>query len=265
MKNSMVFFAFILLICPKAFSQHIDTLEVYSSSMKKNIKTIVITPSKSKNTPTVYILHGYSGYPKRTLKKDIPSLLELSLKYKMIFVLPDGNYDSWYIDSPIKNSKYETFITAELVQYIDDKYDTEKYQRAIMGWSMGGHGALYLGARHPEIFSAIGTISGAIDFLPYGERYGVRKVLGQNKNIWKNYTAISQIEKLHNTNQKILISCGFDDPFIEQNRKLHEQLIQLHIPHNYEESPGKHNAKYWSIAAKIQLYHLNETFKNNEQ
>ncbi|GGF68319.1 hypothetical protein GCM10011397_09090 [Wenyingzhuangia marina] len=253
-----------LLFCANAFSQQVDTLKIYSPLMEKDIKTIVVTPSKKKNLPIVYILHGYSGYPQRTLKKDIPSLLELSVKYEMIFVLPDGNYDSWYFDSPIKNSKYEGFITSELVRYIHHKYDTKNAQKAIMGWSMGGHGALYLGARHPQIFSAIGVICGAIDFVPYGEKYGIPKILGNSKKHWKNYTALSQIEKLKNSNQKLLISCGIDDPFIDENRKLHKKLIQLGIPHIYEESSGKHNAKYWSMAAKTQLFFLNEIFRSNE-
>lgn len=231
--------------------------------MKKSVKTLVVTPSNEKNLPTVYILHGYSGYPERTLQKDIPSLLELSVKYKMIFVLPDGNYDSWYIDSPISNSKYETFITSELVNLINSKYETEKSKKAIIGWSMGGHGALYLGLRHPEIFSGIGSICGAIDFIPYGSDYGIKKVLGNNPKDWENYTALSQVNKIKKIGQKILISCGINDVFIEQNRRLHETLQNLNVEHYYIETAGMHNADYWSIAAKDQIYLMNQYFTEN--
>ncbi|WP_417888023.1 alpha/beta hydrolase [Zunongwangia sp.] len=264
MKRLFLLFAFLIVYCTNALAQQIDTLEVYSKSMKKNIETIVITPSKNKNLSIIYVLHGYSGNPERTLKKDIPTLLKLSVTYNMVFVLPDGNYDSWYIDSPIKNSKYETFITSELNSYINKKYHTQQSQKAIMGWSMGGHGALYLGARHPKLFSAIVSISGAINMLAYGEDYGVTKILGNNKEKWKAYTASSQIEKLKNSNQKILISCGYNDVLIEQNLELHKKLIALNIPHYYEESPGKHNADYWADAANTQIYILHKFFKNNE-
>lgn len=264
MRHSLLFFTFLLGIYAETLAQQIDTLEVYSKSMEKEIKTIVISPSEKKNLPTVFLLHGYSGYPERTLKKDILSLIKLSLAYNINFVLPDGNYDSWYIDSPIKNSKYETFITSELIDYITTRYHTQQSQKAIMGWSMGGHGALYLGARHPELFCAIASISGAINMVPYGNDYGVSKVLGNNKNKWKTYTASSQLEKLKNTKQKILISCGYEDFLIAQNRTLHKKLIALNIPHVYEESPGKHNAAYWSEAAKTQLFLLDKIFKQNE-
>ncbi|MCV9927873.1 esterase family protein [Flavobacterium sp. LS1R49] len=250
----------------QAFSQKVDTLKVYSPSMKKEVKTLVVHPSANteKKYPTVYILHGYSGYPKRTLIQDIPALTSLSKQMGMIFVLPDGNFDSWYIDSESTNSKYETFITKELVGYVQKNYKSDQSKTAIMGWSMGGHGALYLGSRHQDIFSAIGSICAAVDFTPAAKDYGIPKILGDNPENWKNYTALSQIEKLKNSKQKILISCGTEDYLLEQNRKLHLQLITLGVPHIYEERPGEHNAAYWSKAAVTQLFHLNQFFTNKE-
>ncbi|MBO6184806.1 MAG: prolyl oligopeptidase family serine peptidase [Chryseobacterium sp.] len=245
-------------------AQKIDTLSVYSASMNKKIKTLVVSPSHSKNKklPTVYVLHGYSGYPKRTLVQDIPSLSVLSEEMQMIFVLPDGNYDSWYIDSP--NLKYETFIAKELTGFIQKNYSSDSSKTALIGWSMGGHGALYIGARHQKIFSAVGSICGVIDFVPFGKEYGVPKLLGENTENWTPYTAISQIDKLKNSRQKILISCGTEDILLAQNRKFHEQLILLNIPHIYEERPGAHDAAYWSKAAVTQIFQLNQFFTNHD-
>lgn len=261
-----IFILTALLITNITFSQKVDTLQVYSSSMQKNIKTLVVTPNKitKKNIPSVYILHGYSGYPERTLKKDIPSLLRLSQEMQTLFILPDGNYDSWYIDSKQNNSKYETFIANELVDYIDKHYNTDLSKTAIMGWSMGGHGALYIGARHQNIFESIGSICGALDFTAYGTDYGIPKLLGKNKKSWINYTANSQIKHLKESKQKLIISCGINDPFIKQNRDLHQKLITLNIPHIYEESSGEHNAAYWSKAANTQLFHINNYFNGKE-
>ncbi|KAA0126101.1 esterase family protein [Chryseobacterium sp. SN22] len=244
----------------KMLSQKVDSLSIYSASMNREIKTLVIHPSegKDKKWPTVYILHGYSGYPERTLIKDIPSLAALSKEMQMIFVLPDGNYDSWYIDSP--KLKYETFIAKELTGYIRANYKSDPSKTALIGWSMGGHGALYIGARHQETFTAVGSICGVIDFVPFGKEYGVPELLGENPEKWTSYTAVSQIRKFKNSRQKILIGCGTGDPLIAQNRQLHEQLIALKIPHAYEELPGAHNAAYWSKAAVHQLLQLNQFF-----
>lgn len=93
--------------------------------MNKKIKTIIITPDIQPATtyPSVYILHGFSGNPDRTIKQDIPDLVQKAQEYKTIYVLPDGNYSSWYVDSPIvKDSQYQTFIGKELVEFIDKNY-----------------------------------------------------------------------------------------------------------------------------------------------
>ena len=136
----------VICIGTNMFSQKVDSVSIYSASMDREIKTLVIHPSEStdKKLPTVYILHGYSGYPKRTLTKDIPSLSTLSEAMQMIFVLPDGQYDSWYINSP--HLQYETFIAEELTGFIQKNYPSDQSKTALMGWSMGGHGALYIGA-----------------------------------------------------------------------------------------------------------------------
>lgn len=264
MRNSILLLA-VFGITYHAFSQKIDTVNVYSPSMQRNIKTLVISPNQNikKNIPCVYILHGYSGYPERTIKQDIPSLLHLSQKMQTLFILPDANYDSWYIDSEITNSKYETFISSELVTYIDKHYNTDTSKTAIMGWSMGGHGALYIGARHQTVFEAIGSICGATDFTNYGKEYGVQKLLGENNASWTDYTAASQIKHLKDSKQKILISCGINDFLIHQNRELHQKLIDLNIPHIYEERSGGHNAEYWSKAANTQLFHIDNFFNKD--
>jgi S-formylglutathione hydrolase FrmB len=103
-------------------AQKIIHQEVFSPKMNKKIKTIIITPDVQPNTKysSVYILHGFSGNPDRTIKEDIPDLAQKAQQYKTIYVLPDGNYSSWYVDSPIvKDSQYQTFIGKELVDFID--------------------------------------------------------------------------------------------------------------------------------------------------
>ena len=62
----------------------------------------------------------------------------------MIVVLTDGNYDSWYIDSPIKkDSKYQTYIGVDVVTYIDKEYKTiPKKKPGRLQVSVWGDGAL---------------------------------------------------------------------------------------------------------------------------
>jgi S-formylglutathione hydrolase FrmB len=54
-------------------------------------------------------------------------------------------------------------VARELVAHVDGKYKTipRREGRLITGLSMGGHGALYLAARHPDLYAAAGSIAGA--------------------------------------------------------------------------------------------------------
>lgn len=99
----------------------VDTVSTYSTSMNKKIKAVIITPDTYKENikfPVVYLLHGYSGSYRDWIQK-VPKLKEYVDLYKMIIVCPDGDYNSWYFDSPqIKEEKYETYISKELAHYV---------------------------------------------------------------------------------------------------------------------------------------------------
>ena len=43
----------------------------------------------------------------------------------------------------------------------------------------------------------------------------------------------------------IRFDCGIQDPLIEANQLLHQQLSELNIEHTYEEFPGGHEWPYW--------------------
>ena len=55
----------LLLLIFTARAAKVDTLQVFSPSMQKNIKTCVVVPDNYKKSkkafPVVYLLHGYSG------------------------------------------------------------------------------------------------------------------------------------------------------------------------------------------------------------
>lgn len=92
--------------------------------------------------PVVYLLHGFGDDHTEWAKK--ADLKAAADKYAVIIVCPDGK-TSWYFDSPINSKmRYETYISKDLVQFIDKHYRTRATRagRAITGLSMGGHGAL---------------------------------------------------------------------------------------------------------------------------
>jgi len=62
-------------------------------------------------------------------------------------------------------------VSKELIQWVDENYRTiaERGGRAISGLSMGGHGGLFLGFRHQDVFGACGSMSGGVDIRPFPE------------------------------------------------------------------------------------------------
>lgn len=253
---------FLVLLFFSAQAAQVDTIQVFSASMNKNIKTCVIVPDNYKKSkkkfPVVYLLHGYSGNY-GTWVKSFKEVSQQVDRYGFIAIGVDGNYSSWYFDSPIDPTfKYETYIIDELVPFIDKKYKTiaSREGRAISGLSMGGHGALYLSLKHQDVFGAAGSMSGGVDIRPFSEKWDIKNRLGAITDFpenWEKNTVVNLIELNQNNNLKLIIDCGVDDFFIDVNRELHQKMLALKIDHDYIERPGKHNIDYWENSLKFQL------------
>ena len=247
----------------------VDTISIQSTILKKVTKSLVITPTGSSNSsinfPVVYLLHGYSGSYINWLGI-APKLIQQADDLGMIIVCPDGGFGSWYFDSPIDSTiRYESYITKELLPYIDDNYPTikNKNARAITGLSMGGHGGLYLSIKHSELFGAAGSMSGGVDFRPFPNNWDIKKALGEydaNAPLWDSNVVVNLIDQLENKKLAIIVDCGVDDFFITVNRDLHKKLVDLKIDHDYIERPGAHNSDYWENSVDYQLLFFKKYF-----
>ena len=173
MKNPFRYcFLTLLLPCCLAFPAERTVVSIPSKSMKKSFKAEIITPSEyvnvNGNFSTIYLLHGYSG-DYTTWSRIVP-LESYADAYHVIIVCPDGNFNSWYVNSPVRrDSRFETYVADEVVSFVDSAYRTwaEADGRAIIGTSMGGHGATTILARHPDKFCGAGSISGIMDLTDF--------------------------------------------------------------------------------------------------
>jgi len=259
-----------IIIYLNASAGTVDTLLIQSTYLKKGSKVVVIKPSGASDNketyPVIYLLHGYGGSYAQWSKIS-PQLSKTADDLKIIFVCPDGGKGSWYFDSPIDSSiRYESYITKELVPYIDANFSTkpESKYRAITGLSMGGHGAMYLAIRHMDLFGAAGSTSGGVDFRPFPNNWDIKNALGnyeENKERWEENTVLHQVENLENNKLAIIIDCGVDDFFISVNRALHEKLLKQKINHDYIERPGEHSYTYWSGNIDYQILFFKKFFK----
>ena len=246
-----------------------DTVQVMSAKMGRNIKNVVVVPEQyltgdqDRRYPVLYLLHGatgcYSDWSKKT------NLEALATKHSMIIVCPDGQ-DSWYFDSPIDpKMQFETYVSKELVNYIDTHYRTlaRADKRAITGLSMGGHGALWLAWRHPDVFKHCGSMSGGVDITKFPDSWNIDKRLGKyetHKQCWAQHAVINLVPTLK-PGQNIIIDDGYDDFFYQVNLDLHKALLAKKIPHDFIIRPGKHSWNYWVNSLDYQLVFFEKAFK----
>jgi len=266
----------LLLLCLTAFvvnaiAAKVDTVETYSDAMKKKIKAIVVKPDSyttGTEYPVVYLLHGAGGnYTDWT--KNAPKIRENVDALNIIIVCPDGGVTSWYWDSPVDPTyKYETYVTKELIPFIDKSYKTIKTRngRAITGLSMGGHGGLYLGIRHQDLFGAAGSMSGGVDIRPFPKNWDMAKRLGDyatNPDNWEKYTVTNQLHLITPKSIAIIFDCGTEDFFYKVNTELHDKMVERNIEHDFIVRPGAHNWQYWSNAVNYELLYFSTFFKKN--
>ncbi len=203
--------------------------------------------------PVVYVLHGKWGshidWPEKGNAGEVAS------RYRAILVFPDGDEDSWYLDAPeMPESQYESYVAVELVDHIDATYPTirDRSARAIMGLSMGGHGALMLASRYPERFGSASSLSGILKLTNHPDMEDVAARLGPMEDYperWKDYSVWDRAETFRDADVRLMFDCGEDDTAtgaIFDSRQLHERLTELGVPHIWRELPGTHNWDYWT-------------------
>lgn len=282
---TLIFFVLLASSCqpsspipPVVFSpdaeSRIDTLSVPSPAMDTSIPAIVVLPAtyeedNNRRFPVVYLLHGATGnYTDWT--QQAPQLSEYADQNGLIIVCPDGGYTSWYFDSPVDSQyRYETHITREVIPYVDAHYRTQTgpAHRAITGLSMGGHGALYLAARHPDLFGAAGSMSGGVDIRPFPDNWDIKNRLGSLDEFperWESGSVVNYDTAFARNEQALIIDCGVDDFFFEVNEELHQRLMSLNVGHDYITRPGEHNWAYWRNAVVYQLLFFKRFFESGE-
>jgi S-formylglutathione hydrolase FrmB len=252
------------------FAARIDTISIPSASMGVSYAALLVIPdtyqASKKKYPVLYLLHGYSGHFSGWI--DIATTLrQWSDLYQMILVCPDGDKDSWYIDSPVqKNRNFETYISKEVVGFIDNNYRTfnRPESRGISGVSMGGHGAMYLALKYPDVFGLIGSTSGGLDLLPFSDHWNLQTLLGsypEHLVTWKNYSCYYLLDNIKSSQLKIWIDVGTEDFFLEVNRKFHQKLLEKNIAHEYLEKPGGHTLEYWKDSYRKEILFFMEKFR----
>jgi S-formylglutathione hydrolase FrmB len=285
MKNARLFLCILFLAKSlSSIAATVDSIDIASGAMGKTYKAAVVLPaSYAKNKaayPVLYLLHGGGGHFRDWLTSTPDKMLVKNLadQYNLIIVMPEGETFGWYLNSPLdKTNQFETYISEEVISKIDNTYRTVKNNkgRVITGLSMGGHGSLYLSSRHPNLFAAAGSMSGALDLKTANWKVpaefitrvntGFEKLLGRDTLTTRYFdnSVVNTADKMKANGLPLIIDIGVDDFLIEPNRELHRRLVYNHTPHDYTERPGGHTWDYWENSLPYHVAFFYKILKAN--
>ncbi len=116
--------------------------------------------------------------------------------------------------------RMETYITRDLLAAVDGAFPTDPARRGVFGHSMGGHGALTLALRHPDLFKSVSAFAPIVSptRCPWGEK-AFTAYLGEDRAAWAAHDACLLIEAGAAKFDDILVDQGLGDTFLEGQLK----------------------------------------------
>lgn len=126
-----------------------------------------------------------------------------------------------------KHWHMESYVSGELPSLLAGELPIDTARLGVMGHSMGGHGALTLALRHPEVFRSVSALSPicAPTQCPWGEK-AFSGYLGSDRSIWAAHDACALLEDGRPAPFPggILVDQGLDDKFLAE--QLHPHLLE---------------------------------------
>ncbi len=113
--------------------------------------------------------------------------------------------------------RMETYLVRDLVDALVAGFGVDRGRIAISGHSMGGHGALTLALRHPDVFRAVSAFAPicAPTDVPWGQKAFTR-YLGDDRAAWAEHDASALMSRVRRPFPGgILVDQGLADPFLE--------------------------------------------------
>jgi putative tributyrin esterase len=221
------------------------TVEHWGNSINKSNGMNVILPEADGPFPVLYLLHGLGD--DQTNWARWTSIERYASTLKLIIVMPNGERSFYCNDPSPTGLAWEDYISKDVVQFVDNTFPTiaTAAGRAIAGLSMGGYGAILHHLRHPDVFSAACSHSGAMGFTY--PRLKIAEYIDKISAVFprRKYDLFALSRKADKRGVKIRMDCGVDDFLIEHNRTFHRHLLKLGVEHVYQENSGTHDWAYW--------------------
>ena len=144
---------------------------------------------------------------------------------------PDGDYDfglaaGFYLNATeepwSRHYQMYDYITRELQALVFDAFPGDPERHGLTGHSMGGHGALTIGLRNPQMFRSLSAFAPICTTLhsPWGQK-ALGYYLGDDRSTWQDYDACEVARRSGQVTayDRILVDQGADDPYLAEQLK----------------------------------------------
>jgi len=247
----------------------------YSSSMKHDVGCVVYIPPEYEKAagpfPVIYFLHGIGGDELGTCRnsKYLREAIAAKAIRPCLAVYVNGAYSAFYCDSYDGKYMVETSIVKELIPHIEKRYRVIKSGdgRLIEGFSMGGHGALKIALKYPEMFCSVVTYAAALMNIrgfkatqpqEYRLLFNNRDDLYQENNPWE--LVRRNRARILESKLRLCLFAGSEDNVRFTNCRFHDLMKGLGIPHEYHEAEGVgHNMSQYGEAVGRKGYAFHES------
>jgi enterochelin esterase-like enzyme len=260
------------IIVPEPFNRLQSDQTFQSSILKRKVSYAVILPEGYDTTnvsyPVIYLLHGFGDdytawYKGGKIQQYVDNYRNAI--GQVILVMPDGGNSYWVNRY---NGQYQIMdmLVNEMTNVIDTAYRTIKdaEARAVMGYSMGGYGALVTVAKNPEVFFTCVSLSMSfrtdsqylaepqeIFDYQWGSVFGGRGKSGDER-LTPYFMEYSPFHFFNNpddpsySSQNYYLACGDDEESLDvTNQELHDLMSTNGIEHTYSTGSGGHSWTYW--------------------
>jgi S-formylglutathione hydrolase len=219
----------------KAFGGQVELYTHFSKYNDCSMNFGLFVPPAQKELIPVLWLSGLTCSEINFMTKG--GALSYASKHGLLLIVPDtsprniaipeaddswdfGSGASFYVNATqepwARHYKMADYLVKELVPLILQNFYCYDSRVHIMGHSMGGHGALTLGLRNPDLFASISAFAPILNptKCPWGEK-AFKGYLGDSREQWKEYDATCLVAAAQGENIPLLIDQGLADEFLE--------------------------------------------------